>query len=259
MNVRYMIGAATLLSVTMGPGNVSAFDMTFERYLLDKDGGSIEVRATHAGDNGPRDAVRQQLQEEARSGISSSAPALKEHEKKIEYRYEKTPQGARLRIKTKDHDALLAVQDFLRSQMTKPGNGGGVVFDYVPDTSLIVVPVMINGHGPYKFLLDTGSTKSILSTKIADTLALPRLRTEMLFSAGGNLPVTARTLSLLQVGITRVKNAEIAVGNLPLMKTLKVDGLLGSDYLRRFKVSIDYDNMIVDIQPCCPDSISLLT
>jgi predicted aspartyl protease len=136
--------------------------------------------------------------------------------------------------------------------MTKPGNGGGVVFDYVPDTSLIVVPVIINGHGPYKFLLDTGSTKSILSTKIADTLALPRLRTEMLFSAGGNLPVTARTLSLLQVGITRVKNAEIAVGNLPLMKTLKVDGLLGSDYLRRFKVSIDYDNMIVDIQPCCP-------
>jgi hypothetical protein len=56
-----------------------------------------------------------------------------------------------------------------------------------------------------------------------------------------------------------MENVEIAVGNLPLMKTLKVDGLLGGDYLRRFKVSIDYDNMIVDIQPCCLDNISLLT
>jgi hypothetical protein len=190
MNVRYAIGAAILFSVTIGSGNVSAFDMTFERYLLDKDGGAIEVRAADPGDNRTRDAVRQQLQEEARSGISSSTPALKEQEKKIEYRYEKTPQGARIRIKTKDHDALLAVQDFLRSQMSKPGSGGGVVFDYVPGTSLIVVPVMINGHGPYKFLLDTGSTKTILSAKVAETLRLPRERIEMLFSAGGNIPVT---------------------------------------------------------------------
>jgi hypothetical protein len=259
MKSRYGIAATVLLAVTIGSINAAGFDMTFERYSLDKEGGSIEVQATHPGDKETLDAVRQQLQEEARSGIPSSTPALQQHEKQIQYRFEKTTRGARIRIKAKDREALLAVQDYLRSRMSRSGSGGAVVFDYVDNTSLIVVPVMINNHGPYKFLLDTGTTKTILSAKVADTLALPRVRIEMLFSAGGNLAVTARTLNLLQVGMTRAENVEIAVGNLPLMKTLQVDGLLGGDYLRRFKVSIDYDNMIVDIQPCCPDSISLLT
>jgi hypothetical protein len=40
------------------------------------------------------------------------------------------------------------------------------------------------------------------------------------------------------------------------MKTLKVDGILGGDYLRRFKVSIDYDNRLVDIEPSLPDLVS---
>jgi len=43
-----------------------------------------------------------------------------------------------------------------------------------------------------------------------------------------------------------------------LMKTLNVDGILGGDYLRRFKVSIDYDNQIVEIEPCCPEVMSML-
>jgi hypothetical protein len=259
MKSRYGIAATVLLAVTIGSINAAGFDTTFERYFLDKDGGAIEVQTTHSGDKETLDAVRQRLQEEARSGIPSSTPALQEHQKQIQYRFEKTTRGARIRIKARDREALLAVQDFLRSRMSKPGSGGIVLFDYVANTSLIVVPVMINNHGPYKFLLDTGTTKTILSAKVADTLGLPKARIEMLLSAGGNLPVTARTLDVLQVGTTRAENVEIAVGNLPLMKTLQVEGLLGGDYLRRFKVSIDYDNMIVDIQPCCPESISLLT
>ncbi len=142
--------------------------------------------------------------------------------------------------------------------VSKTPKGGTVLFDHVAGSSLIVVPVMLNNHGPYKFLLDTGTTKTIVSSKVADQLGIPKTRTEMLFSAGGNLPVTSRTLRILEVGVTRVENVEVAAGNLPLMKTLKVDGLLGNDYLRRFKVSIDYDNGIVDLQPCCDDSLSML-
>src|SRR5438105_157861 len=67
--------------------------------------------------------------------------------------------------------------------------GGGVPFDYVPNSSLIVLPVMINKHGPYKLLLDTGTTRTILSAKVADKLGLPKGRIEMLFSTGGNSPV----------------------------------------------------------------------
>jgi predicted aspartyl protease len=158
--------------------------------------------------------------------------------------------------------ALSILMTFTMGSMSatviKTKKGGSVAFDHLADSSLIVVPVMINNHGPYKFLLDTGTTKTIVSTKIADKLGIPKTRIEMLFSAGGNLPVAARILRILEVGATRVENVEIASGNLPLMKTLNVDGLLGNDYLRRFKVSIDYDNGVVDLQPCCDDSLSLL-
>ena len=58
---------------------------------------------------------------------------------------------------------LLAFSLGLPEAATTKGIKGGVPFDYVPNSSLIVVPVMINKHGPYKLLLDTGTTRTILS------------------------------------------------------------------------------------------------
>src|SRR5947208_17196865 len=95
--------------------------------------------------------------------------------------------------------------------------GGGIAFDYVPNSSLIVVPVMINKHGPYKLLLDTGTTRTILSAKVADKLGLPKGRIEMLFSTGGNLPVTIRPLRILELGKTRLENIRVSSGNLPVL------------------------------------------
>jgi len=124
-----------------------------------------------------------------------------------------------------------------------------VRFDFIDNTSLIVVPVNINGHGPYRFLLDTGANNTLLSTGIADTLKIARGRRGTLVTAGGSVDVTVRVLSKLKVGTAQLENIEIAVGDFDLMKTLKVDGVLGSDYLRRFNVAIDYDSKVVDIAP----------
>src|SRR5207253_10050256 len=54
---------------------------------------------------------------------------------------------------------LLAFSLGLPEAATTKGIKGGVPFDYVPNSSLIVVPVTINKHGPYKLLLDTGTTR----------------------------------------------------------------------------------------------------
>jgi len=142
--------------------------------------------------------------------------------------------------------------------MSNSARGWTVGFDYVGNTSLVVVPVMINNRGPYKFLLDTGANKTVLSATVADKLGIPKGRIEMLLSPGGNVPVNARTLNTLEVGAARLENVEIAVGKLGLMRTLNVDGMLGGDYLRRFKISIDYDNQIVNIEPCCPETLSMV-
>ena len=129
-----------------------------------------------------------------------------------------------------------------------------VAFDFVAHTSLIVVPVTINGHGPYRFLLDTGATSTILSSAVADSLKIPRLRRGRVLTAGGNVNVTIRTMRTLNVGMAHLKDIEIAVGDFDLMKRLNVDGLLGGDYLRKFRVDIDYDGKTVKIQQLQPPS-----
>ena len=124
-----------------------------------------------------------------------------------------------------------------------------VSFDFIGNTSLIVVPVIINGQGPYRFLFDTGANNTVLFTAVADSLKIPERRRALLITAGGNLDVSVRVLRTLNVGGARLEDIEIAVIDFDLMKTLKVDGVLGSDYLRRFRLVIDYDNKVIKIDP----------
>lgn len=262
MTTRHGIAAAILFVSVAMTGSASArgrAGATGKRVLLDKEGGSIELRAAHTDDKQTRDAVRRQLQAETRSGPADAASTLQQYQKDIQYRYENTELGGRLRIITKNQQALSAVQDFLRSQMSPAQKAGAVAFDYVANTSLVVLPVMVNNHGPFRFLLDTGASNTILSTAVADALMIPKRRNQTLATAGGIIPVTVRSVNILQAGSGRLEDVEIAVGNFSLMKTMNVDGILGSDYLRQFKVSIDYDNQLVNIEPCCPPISSKLS
>src|SRR5256714_14669269 len=42
-----------------------------------------------------------------------------------------------------------------------------------PNDAAIIVPVKINGKGPYKFVLDTGATFTCIDTKLVEELKLP--------------------------------------------------------------------------------------
>jgi predicted aspartyl protease len=124
-----------------------------------------------------------------------------------------------------------------------------VTFDFVTDTYLIVVPVSINGHGPYRFLLDTGASSTVLSAAVAENLRMRPRRRALLSTAGGKVDITVRLVQTLNVGGAKLEGIEIAVGDLDLMKKLNVDGLLGGDYLRMFRVDIDYDGKNIKIAP----------
>src|SRR5215813_1708549 len=239
MKIRDRILAIAVLIFTLASTVIVGVDGRSKRFLLDEKGGAIEVRTAHPDDQPTRDAVRRELRNEIRNGVPFATAAMQQYKKQIKYQYEKTAQGGRIRMIAKSPEARLAVQDYLRSQMRNSLNNKAVAFDFIGNTSLVVLPVIINNGGPYKFLLDTGASNTILS-------------------AGGSLPVSLRTIDALQVGNVRLEKIEIAVANFGLMKTLNVDGILGSDYLRRFKVSIDYDNHNVEIEPCCPEVMSML-
>jgi hypothetical protein len=258
MKTRLGMAVTVVMALTIGSVNAQKPETTSKRFFLDKNGGGIEVQVNDPKDTRGRDQVRLELRQEVSDQTALPSPAVQEHQKEITYRYEQTERGGRIRVTAKSRDALRAVQAFLHSQISGYQDPKSVAFSFIQNTSLVVVPVMVNNHGPYKFLLDTGASKSILSAMVADSLQIPRGRTETLLTAGGDIAVTVRTIDALEVGEARLKQVEIAVANLSLLKTLQVDGILGGDYLRRFKVSIDYDSQVVQIEPCCPESISLL-
>jgi predicted aspartyl protease len=123
----------------------------------------------------------------------------------------------------------------------------GISFSLVRD-SLIVVPVFVNGHGPYRFLLDTGATHSIVSREVADQLGIPILEVQSLITAGGSVPVTVRTVEIVQIGDVRIPQAHIAVSDAGLLRQLRLDGIIGADYLKDYKISIDYAHKLLTIQ-----------
>jgi len=107
-----------------------------------------------------------------------------------------------------------------------------------------LVPVYVNGHGPYAFLLDTGSSISSVSRQLAAGLSLPR--TGKIARIDG-VATTSRaplvSITDWRLGRYRLAPEAVAALNIP-GNADSVAGLLGSDELRRFgEVTIDFRNL----------------
>ncbi len=119
-----------------------AHDKTTHHFRLFGDGGAIEVTANAASDTANRDKIRMHLGHIAKKFAAGdfAAPMLIHNTKvpgttvmtakkaAIEYRYEDLPQGGRVKIKTADKQALAAVHEFLRFQISdhRTGDSGKV-------------------------------------------------------------------------------------------------------------------------------------
>jgi hypothetical protein len=108
---------------------------------------------------------------------------------------------------------------------------------------LALVPVTINGKGPYAFALVTGASQSLVDLQVARALGVP--------VTGGKQQI-AGVASISKVRSIRVRNwrvgkvklppTTVVEANLPFGNaTSGVQGLLGSDMLSDFDVvTIDY-------------------
>ena len=116
---------------------------------------------------------------------------------------------------------------------------------------MIVVPVTINGSGPYDFVLDTGSNNTMLDQKLADELALPQggetavLRPRHSMSSA----VTVYADSFSIAGAT-VSGKDLVLVTSADLRGLprKVRGVLGEDFLQNFDVLIDYSHLIIQLE-----------
>ena len=103
-----------------------------------------------------------------------------------------------------------------------------------PTGKLITIGVCIGAKGPYRFVADTGSSRSIIDTKLAAALSLKGAGTADL---GGSGCATTGTLvkvpTFRMAGISLAPQAMVS-SSLSDWGGASVDGVLGSDVFGRF-------------------------
>jgi predicted aspartyl protease len=137
----------------------------------------------------------------------------------------------------------IAIAALLLSTMTTTGAAAGygtTPFDLLVDGS-IVVPVTIGGTGPYRFVIDTGSSRTVISSRLSDAVGAPFLaKTLMVTPAGRDL---ATVVSLNRIAIAGRPAGAVAAAVMRHDRYAageQVDGLIGQDVLSRVAYTIDY-------------------
>jgi len=115
---------------------------------------------------------------------------------------------------------------------------------------LIIVPVTINGSGPYDFVLDTGSNNTMLDQKLADELALPHGSERISVGVMGSVTMSAVYANSLSIAGATVAGKDLFLFTSADAKGLprKVRGVLGEDFLQNFDVLLDYRHQVLQLE-----------
>lgn len=115
---------------------------------------------------------------------------------------------------------------------------GSTPFQLRGDTD-IVVSVTLNGQGPFRFLLDTGSSRSAVTRATAQRLARRPMGSTTVFTPSGQSLRTLIPIERLSLaGGPTASVVAMITGSDDLSSDL--DGLIGQDVLRARTYTIDY-------------------
>jgi len=105
----------------------------------------------------------------------------------------------------------------------------------------VVDGVYVNGHGPYRFLVDTATTSNHIEPRLAQTIGLrATFRTE-LTSAVGAITALGSDGVEVAVGEARADRQEFLFAGMEVVHQLSRDiqGILGQTFLSRFDYLLD--------------------
>lgn len=143
----------------------------------------------------------------------------------------------------------------LPNQVGQPSetSPGEVRFEMTPpNDAAIIVPVKIDGKGPYKFVLDTGATFTCIDTKLADELKLPEWKGQ--FGVGvltpGEGTVRLVNIDTLEVGDAKATKLQACTIDLQQMQKMGLDakGLVGLNFLKPYRMSIDFERRVLKLE-----------
>ena len=119
------------------------------------------------------------------------------------------------------------------------------------DPSLrLTLPVMINGQGPFDFLVDTGSDRTVISRELAATLALGQGQPVTVNEIAGVDDVKTVVIDHLSIGDRTIDHIEAPA---LAARNLGGAGILGVDALHNLHVVMDFKAMKMSSSPSRPE------
>ena len=117
---------------------------------------------------------------------------------------------------------------------------------FLPGRPLVAVRATLNERHDVILMADTGAERTLISQRAAARLGLDPtrpLRLERLLGVGQSPPVPVVRLDRLRVGASSVSGLEASVYDLPAV--FRADGLVGLNFLRRFRVAFAFDSSVL--------------
>lgn len=115
-----------------------------------------------------------------------------------------------------------------------------------PGGAALLVPVGINGSGPWDFILDTGATFTCVDATLADSLDLPEPRGRMGIGQGirgGPGEMRLVEIDRITVGSAAAEGLTGCALDLARFESIGIEarGLLGLNFLTSFRMALDFE------------------
>ena len=126
--------------------------------------------------------------------------------------------------------------------------GGSTTIRYTPGQR-IIVDAKINGGTPTRLLLDTGADTTLISPLVLSAAGASLTRggtSTRITGVTGASDVQRVAVESIEIGEVRVSGLQVVAHD---MGQPGIDGLLGRDFLDRFKVTIDSTTGVLTIAP----------
>lgn len=122
-----------------------------------------------------------------------------------------------------------------------------------PGKPLILVTAAIDGSGEFTFAVDTGASTTVLSAELARRLGLQTRPAPQMTGGGGVLGASSGILQSLSIGDATCRAVTVMIAEfvttLSSLIGVGLDGIVGYNVLRNFRVGIDYPNLRLSLDP----------
>lgn len=114
----------------------------------------------------------------------------------------------------------------------------------------VFLRVRVNGSEPLWFGLDTGASGTVINTATAEALGLKMEGSGRTTGAGGQVQSSSVRGVRLDIGSARLESLDamtLALTSIENAMGHRMDGILGSEFFRRYVVELDYERLLIHL------------